>query len=322
MSIFGFGSKLPGKITKVSVKNADEVDKIAKALKAASGMEDKVKVLKTGINNNSNNPELVKLIADMRGNTPMRKAVTELKTTYPNDPTVKLIEKAQSFTPPEPKTIRINTDGGVKDFITKGLSSEDANSILRLFGEKKLFNKNLGLSVGNVNTYVPDEVIDVYNQVRKTPEVLELLEGKPFNRDLAGKIIYNGIASGLWGSTGSDAAQVANRFNGNSENGNPDDIWTNPNAVGWAAALTRGAAPLIKPIAKLFGNAKALSMVADLGLPFVGAKVLNHATTPDPTSPKPEDKVAAKVNTNPKPEDNLKNVVDALNSKNSNAHFW
>jgi hypothetical protein len=270
----GIFSKLPGKITKVSVKNEDEVNKITNALKAASGTEGKVKVLKTGINNNSNNPELVKLIADMRKNTPMGKAVTKLRTTYPNDPTVELINKAQSYVPPEPKTIRINTDKGVKDFIPKDLSPEDANSILRLFGEKKLWNKNLGLSVGNVNTYMPNEVIDVYNQVRQTPEVLELLEGKPFNRDLAGKIAYNIIASGLWGSTGSDAAQVANRFSGN-----PDDIW-NPNAVGLAAALTRGAAPLIKPIAKLFGNAKALSMVTDLGVPFVGAKVLNHVTTP------------------------------------------
>jgi hypothetical protein len=280
MGIFGFGSKLPGKITKVSVKNEDEVNKITNALKAASDTEGKVKVLKTGINNNSNNPELVKLIADMRRNTPMGKAVTELRTTYPNDPTVELINKAQSYVPPEPKTIRINTDKGVKDFILKDLSKEDANSILRLFGEKKLLNKNLGLSVGNVNTYMPDEVIDVYNQVRQTPEVLELLAGKPFNRDLAGKIAYNIIASGLWGSTGSDAAQVANRFSGNSENGNPDDIWTNSNVVGLAAALTRGAVPLIKPIAKLFGNAKALSMVTDLGVPFVGAKVLKHATTP------------------------------------------
>lgn len=284
MSIFGFGSKLPGKITKVSAKNTDEVDKIAKALKAASDMEGKVKVLKTGINDNSNNPELVKLIADMRKNTSMGKAVTELKTTYPDDPTVELIKKTQSYVPPEPKAIRINTDKGVKDFIPKDLSPEDANSILRLFGEKKLFNKNLGLSAGNVNTYMPDEVIDVYNRVIKTPEVLKLLEGKPFNKDLAGKIAYNLLASGLWGSTGSDTAQVVNRFNGNPENGNPDNIWTNPNAVGWAAALTRGVAPLIKPIAKLFGNAKALNMVADLGLPFVGAKAANVLTDQDKTN--------------------------------------
>lgn len=280
MGIFGFGSKLPGEITKASVKNADEVDKIAKALKAASGMEGKVKVLKTGINDNSNNPELVKLIAEMRGNTSMGRAVTELKTNYPSDPAVELLKKAQSYVPPEPKAIRINTDKGVKAFIPEDLSPEDANSILRLFGEKKLWNRNLGLPAGNVNTYMPDDVIKAYNKAIQNQDILKLLEGKPFNKDLAGKIAYNLLASGLWGSTGYDAAQVANRLNGNPENGNPDDIWTNPNAVGWAAALTRGAAPLIKPIAKLFGNAKALSMVADLGLPFVGAKVLYHATTP------------------------------------------
>ena len=278
MSILGFGSKVSKEITKTSVKNADEVRRVAEALEATINTEDKVKVLKAGVKDNRGNLALMKLIADMGENSPIGKVVNSLEV---NDPTVKLLEKAKKYIQPEPKNIRINTDTGVKTFIPKDLSPEDVNSILRVFGEKKLWNKNLGLSVGDVNTYNPDEVIDSYNKAIKNSDVSKLLEGKLIDRDLVGNSIYNFIASASWGSAGHDTAEVFNRFNGNSENGNSDSIWKNPNASGLAAAAARAAFPIAKLVTKIPLNSNTLGKVADLFVPAALAKGVKYATTPN-----------------------------------------
>ena len=297
MSIFGFGSKLSKEITKTSVKNANEVNKIVDALKAAKNSEGKARVLKTGVDDNKGNPALMKLIADMGGNTPIGKVVNKLDV---NDPTKELLGKAKSYVQPEPKNIRINTDKGVKTFIPEDLSSEDANSILRLFGEKKLWNKNLGLSVGDVNTLKPDEVINAYNTAINTSDVSDLLKGKPINWDLVGKSLYNSLASASWGSAGYDTADVLNRFSGNSENGNSDSFWKNPKVLGIAAATTRA----LFPMAKLAGplNLNALGKAADLVVPAAFAKGVKYATTPNEVENKSS-------NTNPNTV-----TVDALNN--------
>ena len=314
MGIFGFGNKVSKEIIKTSAKNTNEVNRIENALKAASST-DKVKVLKVGVNDISGNPALMKLIADMRKNTPIGKVVNGLED---NDSTLELIKKAKSYTQPEPKGIRINTDNGVKTFIPNDLSPEDANSILRLFGEKGLWNRNLGLSAGKVNAYLPDEVIGAYNSIIKKPDTLKLLEGKPINMDSVGKFLYNSAASASYGSAGYDTAQVANRFNGNSENGNPDNIWTNPKVIGGVAALTRFAFPLLKQLANVPVNANTLARIADLTVPAAVGKVVNNATTPDPTpDPTPSKpweefavKVMNKVNTIPKNNPNNPNNSD------------
>lgn len=304
MSILGFGSKVSKEITKTSVKNADEVKRVAEALEATINAEDKVKVLKAGVNDNRGNPALMKLIADMGENSPIGKVVNELKDKNLNDPTVKLLEKANDYKPSEPKNIRINTNNGVKSFIPNDLSPKDVNSILRLFGEKKLWNKNLGLSVGDVNTYTPDGVIDSYNRAIKNPEVSKLLEGKLIDRDLVWKSIYNFLASASWGSAGHDMADVFYRFNGNSENGNSDSIWKNPNALGITAAAARAAFPLAKLVTKIPFNSNTLGKVADLFVPAALAKGVKYATTPNEVVNNPS-------NTYPNT-----NNVDALNNSN------
>jgi hypothetical protein len=259
------------KALKEITTNKNKIEKEAKQLGRGLGSgADPAKALEAFKKNNKGNPTVLKF---MEG----------LDSEIQNNPTAIQVAKAidsrlDKYVPLENDPMRIVTNSGIKTIIPKDLPPEAVKAITKLYGEPKFWNSNKGVSIGDVNNIydpnIADTLVTNYNNAIKNPEVLELLEGKPFNRDLAGKIAYNIIASGLWGSTGSDAAQVANRFSGN-----PDDIW-NPNAVGLAAALTRGAVPLIKPIAKLFGNAKALSMVTDLGVPFVGAKVLKHATTP------------------------------------------
>ena len=312
MSIFGLGSKVSKGITKTSVKNKAIAEEVSKALQN-SIESDKVKVLQAAVEDNKDNPALLKLIADMGDRTPVKGVVNGLKSIDPNNPTLNLLTKAKSYTPPEPKAIRINTDDGVKTFIPRDLSPEDANSVSRLFGEKGLWNRNLGLSAGNVNAYKPDEVIEAYNTAIKKQDILKSLEGNPVNKDAIAKLLYNSAAAASYGSAGNDMAQVVNRFNGNSENGNPDNIWTNPAVVGGAAALTRFAFPLIKQLANVSVNANTLARIADLTVPAAVGKVVNHATTPDPTPSKPWEESAVKTMNkvvgkgNPKPKNNPNN---------------
>ena len=237
---------------------------------------DPTKALEAFMENNKDNPAVLKF---MEG----------LNSEIPNNPTAIRVANAidsrfNSYVPLENDPMKIVTNSGTKTITPKDLPPEAVKAISNLYGEPKFWNSNKGVSVGDVDLYdsnLTDKLVAAYNNDIKKSEIVDLYKGKPFNKDLAGKIGYNLMVSGLWGSAGSDATKVANRINGNPENGNPDDIWTNPTAVALMAALTRGGAPLIRPAAKLFGNAKALSMAADVGLPFVGAKVLNHATTPN-----------------------------------------
>src|SRR5574344_570116 len=249
-----------GKIFKEISKNGDKIASEGKQMGSALAKgADPTKTLQASIRNNKDNPAVLnflkKVDSDIQNSTTpgVKPTAIQFDTTFDSE--------LKKYVPLVSKPIKVNTDSGYKYVTLEDLSREAIKDISDVFGEPRFWNSKKGISAGIVDTYDPkvtDAIVTTFNKAIKNPEILELLKGKPFNKDLAGKIAYNLLASGLWGSTGSDAAQVANRLNGNPENGNPDDIWT-PNAVGWAAALTRGAAPLIKPIAKLFGNAKALN---------------------------------------------------------------
>lgn len=234
---------------------------------------DLAKALEAFMKNNKDNPAVLKFMEGLNAeiqNNPSTKQVTKA-----------IASKLKNYVPLENNPMRIVTNSGIKTIIPKGLSPEAVKAITKLHGEPKFWNSNKGVSIGDVdNIYDPniaDTLVAAYNKTIKKPEILELLKGKPFNKDLVGKIIYNGLASASWGSGVYDATKVANRANGISENGNPDSILTNPAAMAGAAAFTRG----VFPFAKFLRNPGIWGMGADLFVPAVVGKAINIATSPD-----------------------------------------
>ena len=266
MSIFRLGRDVAKTITTTSAKNTDEVAKIANALKTATKAEDKTKILNAAVNGNRGNPGLLNLIAELEGADKL------------NARNSAVLNKAKDYKQPELKAVRINTEDGFKPFVPRDLSPEDVKRILRLSGEKKFWNNNLGLPLGNVNTYDSNEVVNAFNKAIGNSEVSKLLIGNPVDMDSVWKTIYNLLASASWGSAGYDMGEVLNRFNGNSENGNSDSIWKNPYVLGIAAATARAAFPLARLIPR---NSNALITTADLVVPAAVAKTVNHVTTPN-----------------------------------------
>lgn len=302
MGIFEFGRKVIKPIATTTEKNDAIVQAATKAVKYSKTPENGAKVIQRVVNDNVKNQELLKLINEMgkkKPESPLGKALTKT-----DEHTKALLEKVNNYTPHEFKSVPINTDKGYISFTPKNLDPKDVADISKLFGKPSIWNRNLGKSAGNINAYIPDDVIEAYNTAIKNQDILKSLEGNPVNKDSVGKFLYNSAASAAWGSAGNDMAQVANRFNGNSEDGNPDNIWTNPKVIGLTSALTRFAFPLVKQLANVPVNANTLARIADLTVPAAVGKVVNNATTPDPTPSKPWEefavKVMNKVNTIPK----------------------
>ena len=300
MGIFGFGRKVIKPIATTTEKNEDIVQAATKAVKNSKTPENGAKVIQSVVNDNVKNQELLKLIKEMgekKSNSPLGKALTNT-----DEHTKALLKKADKYTPHEFKSVPINTDKGYMSFTPKNLDPKDVADISKLFGKPSIWNRNLGKSAGNINAYIPDEVIGAYNSIIKDQDILKSLEGNPVNKDAIAKLLYNAFASASYGSAGYDTAQVVNRFNGNSENGNPDNIWTNPNVIGWTSALTRFAFPLVKRLANVPVNANILARIADLTVPAAVGKVVNYATTPN------------EVENNSSNTDSNTITVDALNN--------
>ena len=271
---------------------------------------DPTKALKAFMENNKNNPEVLNFMEGLNSEIPNNPTAIQVATAIDS--------KLNNYVPLENYPIRIVTDKGTKTITTKDLPPKAVKAISNLYGESKFWNRKKGVSAGDVDLYdskITDKLVATYNNDIKKREILELLEGKPFNKDSVGKFLYNSAAAASYGSAGNDTAQVVNRFNGNSENGNPDNIWTNPKVIGGVAALTRFAFPLLKQLANVPVNANTLARIADLTVPAAVGKVVNNATTPDPTpDPTPSKpweefavKVMNKVNTIPKNNPNNPN---------------
>ena len=274
---------------------------------------DPTKALKAFMENNKNNPEVLNFMEGLNSEIQNNPTAIQVATAIDS--------KLNNYVPLENYPIRIVTDKGTKTITTKDLPPKAVKAISNLYGESKFWNRKKGVSAGDVDLYdskITDKLVATYNNDIKKREILELLEGKPFNKDSVGKFLYNSAASASYGSAGYDTAQVVNRFNGNSENGNPDNIWTNPKVIGWTSALTRFAFPLVKRLANVPVNANTLARIADLTVPAAVGKVVNNATTPDPTpDPTPSKpweefavKVMNKVNTIPKNNPNNPNNSD------------
>src|SRR5574344_1599937 len=185
-----------GKARKEIATNKKKIEKGAKQLGRGLGSgADPAIALEAFMKNNKNNPAVIKF---MEG----------LNAEIQNNPTATQVAKAidsrlNNYEPLKNDPMRIVTNSGIKTITPRDLSPEAAKAISKLHGEPKFWNSNKGVSVGDVNIYDPkvtDAIVTAYNKAIKNPEVLELLEGKPFNKDLVGKIAYNSIASASWGS--------------------------------------------------------------------------------------------------------------------------
>ena len=300
-----------GKVFKEIATNKNTIVKETNQLRKGLGSgADPTKAMESFMENNKDNPEVLNFME-------------ELNSAIQNKPTVRKVTKAidsglNNYVPLENGRINIVTNSGTKTITLKDLPPEAVKAVSKLYGEKKLLNRNLGISAGDVNIYDPkltDTLVSTFNKDIKKPEIISLVEGNPVNKDAIAKLLYNAFASASYGSAGYDTAQVVNRFNGNSENGNPDNIWTNPKVIGLTSALTRFAFPLVKQLANVPVNANTLARIADLTVPAAVGKVVNHATTPDPTPSKPWEESAVKTMNkvvgkgNPKPKNNPNNPV-------------
>ena len=209
-----------GKVLKEIATNRNTIVNETKQLSRGlvSGT-DPAKALEAFMENNKDNPEVLRFME-------------ELNSEIQNNPTAIKIAKAidsrlNNYESLENKPMRIVTDNGTKTITTKDLSPKAVKAISNLYGEPKFWNSNKGVSVGDVDLYdskLTDTLVAAYNNDIKKREILELYKGKPFNKDLAGNILYNSLASASWGSAGRDIADAANRASGNPENGNPDSI--------------------------------------------------------------------------------------------------
>ena len=298
-----------GKVFKEIATNKNTIVKETNQLRKGLGSgADPTKAMESFMENNKDNPEVLNFMEKLNSAIQNKLTVSEV---------TKAIDSGlNNYVPLENGRINIVTNSGTKTITLKDLPPEAVKAVSKLYGEKKLLNRNLGISAGDVNIYDPkltDTLVSTFNKDIKKPEIISLVEGNPVNKDAIAKLLYNAFASASYGSAGNDMAQVVNRFNGNSENGNPDNIWTNPAVVGGAAALTRFAFPLIKQLANVSVNANTLARIADLTVPAAVGKVVNHATTPDPTPSKPWEESAVKTMNkvvgkgNPKPKNNPNN---------------